>query len=132
MTLDELQIGNVYSFEVYAPQFLAGRFGRLVFEGGVNAALARKFDPIDQLYEQVFPALPEGTPHNVNRTWYIFKQLNGTSVAICDQWVIPSSLALIESTSFSVYLPNLSLSDEDKIRVALKAAGFSDFSITQV
>ena len=125
-----LSIGKTYSFSTVSPVFLGSKIVNAKLKSIADAETARKFAPIDQVWAQVYPTLPTGTINDVNAAvFYIFEALNKTTVVMAAPWIVEDSLTLIEATTITVTLSNASLSDVEKVRLALTATGFSNFAI---
>ena len=126
-----LNIGKVYSFNTKSPVFLGASIERAKLKSIVDADTARRFAPIDQLHAQIYPTLPTGTPNDVNAsTYYIFEGMNKSTVVMSEDWIVESSIEIIEHVEITVMIPRASLSDIQKVRTALSAANIKDFAIT--
>lgn len=124
------EIGKVYNFNTKSPTFLGAAILHAKLRSIVDATTARVFAPIDQTYAQIYPTLPVGSPANVNDSiYYVFEGLNKNTFVMSEHWIVESSIELIESVSVTVEIPESSLSDLDKIRHALTAAGIVGFTI---
>ena len=126
-----LNIGKVYSFNTKSPVFLGASIERAKLKSIVDADTARRFAPIDQLHAQIYPTLPTGTPNDVNAsTYYIFEGMNKSTIVFSEDWIVESSIEVIEHIEIVVTIPRASLSDIQKVRTALSAANIKDFAIT--
>jgi len=126
-----LIIGKVYSFNTKSPVFLGASIERAKLKSIVDADTARRFAPIDQLHAQIYPTLPTGTPNDVNAsTYYIFEGMNKSTIVFSEDWIVESSIEVIEHIEIVVTVPRASLSDIQKVRTALSAANIKDFAIT--
>lgn len=124
MVLDDLKVGKVYSFNTVSPQFLGTRIERAKLTAVTNTPGARFYTPVDQLYAQVYPSLPPGITKDINsRIWYVFEYQNGSTGVLCDQWIVESSLVLVESVGYRIYIPDASLGQGDMIKQALAGIG---------
>ncbi len=125
-----LEIGKVYTFNTLSPVFLGAVITRAKLKSIVDADTARRFAPIDQLHAQVYPTLPQGSPKDVNASiYYVFEGLNKSSVVLAASWIDMTSVEVIEHIDITIRIPQASLSDIEKARIALAAAGFKDFAI---
>lgn len=128
-----LSIGKVYTFNTQSPVFLGAVIERAKLSSIVDATTARKFAPIDQIFAQVYPSLPPGSPNDVNAAiYYVFEGLNKSVVVLAENWIVENSIQLIEHVSIRVDIPRMSLSDVEVVRRALSAANLKDFVITTV
>ena len=124
-------IRMVYTFNTLSPVFLGAKVVRARLTSIVDADTARKFAPIDQLHAQIYPTLPEGSPKDVSAsTYYIFEGQNSSVIVLAESWIDSSSIELIENVNIVVKVSSASLSDVDKVRIALSAADIKDFVIT--
>jgi hypothetical protein len=131
MLLKDTVVSNVYSFTTHSPVFLGAKIERARLISKCNVAMARKLSPIDQTYAQVFPGLPAGSVYNLaNEIYYVFELLNGDQVVMAGQWIIEDSLEEIHHVSYTVSIPNGDNGTADKISMALRAVGITDFSIS--
>ena len=125
-----LSIGKTYSFNTASPVFLGATITQAKLKSIVDADTARKFAPIDQTWAQIFPGLPAGTANDVeNMTFYIFSALNGDLLVMAEAWIIEDSIVTVGFVTHTVTFPRAALADATKIRIALTAAGLSDFVI---
>lgn len=121
----------MYSFNTKSPVFLGASIERAKLKSIVDADTARRFAPIDQLHAQIYPTLPTGTPNDVNAsTYYIFEGMNKSTIVFSEDWIVESSIEVIEHIEIVVTVPRASLSDIQKVRTALSAANIKDFAIT--
>ena len=124
------EIGKVYTFNTLSPVFLGAIIERAKLKSIVDADTARRFAPIDQLHAQVYPTLPANSPKDVaSSIYYIFEGQNKSTVVLSKSWIDETSIEVIEHIDITVRIPQASLGDIDKVRIALSAAGFKDFSI---
>ena len=126
-----LSIGKTYTFNTASPVFLGAVIEKAKLKSIVDADTARRFSAIDQMYAQVYPSLPAGTPNDVNgTTYYLFEGLNKSLIVMAEQWIVESSLEIVQHVSINVSIPQASLSDVERVRAALTAADIQNFSIT--
>lgn len=129
-TVVNFEIGKVYTFNTLSPVFLGAVIERAKLKSIVDADTARKFAPIDQLHAQVYPTLPANSPKDVNSSiYYIFEGQNKSTVVLAAGWIDFTSIEVIVYIDLTIRIPQSSLSDIEKARIALSAAGFKDFSI---
>ena len=127
----EFEIGKVYTFNTLSPVFLGAVIVRAKFKSKMDADTARRFAPIDQLHAQIYPSLPEGSPRDVNASlYYVFEGQNKTTIVLAESWIDMNSIEVIEHIDIKVHVARASLSDVEKVRVALSAAGIQDLVIT--
>lgn len=125
------EIGKVYTFNTKSPVFLGAVIERAKLKSIVDIDVARTMTPIDQLWAQIYPTLPTGTPNTPKASiYYVFEGLNKTRIVVADVWVVESSIQVIEHVTITATIPSASLNDVDVVRLALSAAGLKDFAIT--
>ena len=125
------EIGKVYTFNTLSPAFLGAVITRAKFKAMLNAEIARRFTAIDQTHAQVYPTLPPGSPKDPNSAvYYMFEGQNGQPIIFSEHWIDPLSVEVVEYVEITVRVVRASLSDVEKVRVALSAAGIKDFTIT--
>ena len=125
------EIGKVYTFNTVSPVFLGAVVKRATLKSIVDSDIARRFAPIDQLHAQIYPTLPVGSSKSPNTAvYYLFSGENKSTIVLSSEWVDHSSIEVIEHIDLTVRLPQSSLDDIEKIRIALTAAGLKDFTIT--
>lgn len=126
----EFEINKVYNFNTTSPTLLGTKVVEATFKGSVTAAVARRFAAIDQMYKNILPTLPEGTPVNVDdTTFYIFDGQNGKELILSSVWISESSITLVDHVTIVATLVNASIEDVEKVRIALSAAGLTDFVV---
>lgn len=131
MRLDELKIDSIYSFNTYAPAILTPRIENAKLKLVTGTEFARRFEPIDQVYSRVFRSLPEGTPKSIdNRVWYVFTALNGSTIVMCDQWIVESTIEEIHTVSYRVFIPEMGLGKDTDILHALAGIGIHNAVVT--
>ena len=129
-TITSFQIGKVYTFNTLSPVFLGAVISRAKLKSIVDAETARKFAPIDQLHAQVYPTLPANSPRDVNSSiYYIFEGQNKSTIVLAAPWIDFTSIEVIQHIDITIRIPQSSLEDVEKARIALSAAGFKDFEI---
>lgn len=125
-----LEIGKVYTFNTKSPVFLGAKHERVKLKSILDADTARKFAPIDQLHAQVYPTMPAGTPREIDASmYYVFEAPNRSQVVLSALWIEESSIEVIEHVDITVRMPQSSIGDIEKVRIALTASGFKDFQI---
>ena len=125
-----LTIGKTYTFSTISPVFLGSKIVNAKLKSIADADTARKFAPIDQTWAQVYPSLPLGTVNDANIvTFYLFETLNKSTVVMAAPWIVEDSVELITATTITATLSSASLSDVEKLRLALVASGFTNFTL---
>ena len=127
----EFSIDKIYTFNTNSPTHLGSKVERARFKGEVKASVARRFVAIDQQYKAILPTLPAGTPLSPDdTTFYIFDGQNGKEIILSSVWINEASIELIEHVTITAVLVNAQICDVEKVRIALSAAGLTDFTVT--
>jgi hypothetical protein len=120
-----------YDFEVYAPAILgASLFRGMKLISTMSYLDAVERENIDQIYRQVYPTLPVGTPNTPELTNYFrFITPSGEKKIIAEQWIVPETLTETKGIGFMVEFTNKKLEDVERIRRLLVGANETDWEI---
>lgn len=130
MDIKDMKVGKVYSLTMASPVIYGLRITNATLTAVANVDVARLVSPVDQQYAQIFPSLPDGTRYSVaDCNYYIFKQLNGETIALADQWIVEGSVELIERVVYKVTVYDGELGDAARITAALRAIGKTNFVV---
>lgn len=127
--MSNLQINNYYNFSLY-PNTVVGtsfRNAKLISILDYNTAL--KFSNVELYNKQIYPYLPSGTPSNHHNYIYYLFLYKDKKIVIANTWIIPSSIEVSTSTTYTITLENISNSQLNIIRDQLRVLGIS-FSIS--
>lgn len=125
-----VQIGKTYTFNTRSAAFLGAKIVRAKLKYFGDADTVRKDFSIDQLFAQIYPTLPAGSPKDVNASvYYVFEAQNGSKIVMAESWIDAASLEVVEHVTISVTIPQASLSDVEAVRIAISAAGIQNFAI---
>lgn len=126
-------VGKVYSFAMRSPVIYGARIEKARLAAIGDIEVAGLIAPVEQQYAQIYPALPSGTPYSAsNCKYYIFKQLNGETIAIADQWIVEGSIDEIVRIVYSIKVYDGNLGDIAKIKAALAAIGKTEVTVDTV
>ena len=126
-----LIVGNVYNFETLAPSILPTHFKNAKLEAELSFDMANTLDNVGLRYRQIFPILPPGSLDDpTKQKWYAFKTELNEKAYLCGQWINASTVTLVKNISLTIFVTNLNVGDDEKIRSLLVAAGFNSFSIS--
>lgn len=132
MLIMSLKVGLTYSLSTSAPAIFGSEMKKMKFEAAVSFDLANMITPIEQLYAQVYPSLPEPKHYGPkNETYYVFTQLNGTRIVLAESWIIESSIVETSAIPIRIDIADGKVGDIQRITNALQSLGFSQFSITE-
>lgn len=129
--MSDFVIGNVYNFSTKAPAILGATFTGVKVIGLVSYDIAITMANIDYKQRVVLPLLPQGTPTDPKSYQYVlFITQSGDKQVLALPWIEISTIELQTGTTVTSVVSNVSLSDVDKIRKLLIAAGYTNLSIT--
>lgn len=128
-----LQIGKIYTFNTFAPSILGTTIKNAKLKAILDYESATKIEAVILKHRSIFPLLPSGTIDNPESyTYYHFLSESGDKIIIAEPWIVESTVEIIEHINLQVTLPGVSLSDTSRIRDALNAMGYSNYSIKQI
>lgn len=128
-----LEIGKTYTFNTHAPSVLGTTIKNAKLKAIFDYETASKAEAIILKHRSIYPLLPSGTPDDPETyTYFQFQAESGERIIIADQWIVESTIEVITHINLQVSLPNVSLNDSTRIRDALNALGYTNFSIKQI
>ncbi len=128
-----LQIGKIYTFNTFAPSILGTTIKNAKLKAILDYESATKIEAVILKHRSIFPLLPSGTIDNPESyTYFHFLSESGDKIIIAEPWIVESTVEIIEHINLQVTLPGVSLSDTSRIRDALNAMGYSNYSIKQI
>lgn len=128
-----LKTGNVYTFNTKAPGILQATVKNAKMKGEIDYDIAIKYENIDLMYRQIYPALPPGTPDSpLTCTYYLFQSESGKMIVLADQWIDEGTVDLIDGVNFTVTFNNATFADIARVRDILNAATFTNYEIKQI
>lgn len=128
-----LQIGKIYTFNTFAPSILGTTIKNAKLKAILDYESATKIEAVILKHRAIYPLLPTGTIDNPESyTYYHFQSESGEKIIIAEPWIVESTVEIIEHINLQVTLPGVSLSDTSRIRDALNAMGYSNYSIKQI
>lgn len=126
-----MNIGKRYTFNTLAPAILGTTVRNAKVMAIADFRYACTFINVPLIQRNVFPSLPLGTPDSPEHyTYYVLEGESGNVTVLADAWIQESSIELYVASTINVSLPNVSLTDVQKIRDALNLMGYSGFNIT--
>lgn len=127
--MSNLQINNYYNFSLYPNTVIGTSFRNAKLISILDYNTALKFSNVELYNKQIYPYLPEGTPSNYHNYIYYLFLYKDKKIVIADTWIIPSSIEVSTSTTYTITLENISNSQLNIIRDQLRVLGIS-FSIS--
>ncbi len=132
MNVNNMTIGNSYSFATRSPTFLNARVtnARLIAMGDID--FARTVTPIDQLIAKVVPSLPAGPNYNpATEIYLVFTEENGNKKVLGARWIEPASIQEVTLTSYTIRCHTTDTHFQEQINAMMLAAGITNFSVTK-
>ena len=119
-------IGNYYDFSVYANSVLGANFTSARCTSIMDYDTALKFANIELIQKQILPYIPIGSLTDQKQyTYYLFKLKDGRNIVVADTWVIASSVQLVQSSTYTLKLYDVSTTQLNIIRDQLNLMGIS-------
>lgn len=119
------KINEHYSFSTYTNPIIATAYKAAKLASILDYKTAVKFGNIDLIQKQIFPYLPPGTPKNHNNYTYLLFDVNGKTVVIAEEWIIPNSVTQSEGKSYTLTLNNITSTQMAIVRDQLRLLGIS-------
>lgn len=128
-----LAIGKTYSFNTAAPSILGTIIKNAKLLAIFDYSTATTLDNVDLKFRAIYPLLPAGTPDSAESCiYYFFKSESGEKVVFADQWIVESTVEIIEHINFQVTFTDTSIGDISRVRDAINALGYTNYSIKQI
>lgn len=128
-----LEIGKSYNFHTQAPSILGTYISNAKCIGILDYTLANSYENIDLKFRQIFPLLPEGTSDTPeSEIYYRLITESGEKIIMANLWIQQASIEIVEHISFKVTFDNASIQDISRVRDALNALGYTNYSINQL
>jgi hypothetical protein len=127
-----LSIGKYYNFNTMAPSILGASIKNAKLLAILDYSTAITYDNIDLRYRTIYPVLPNGTPDNPELSiYYRFLSEAGEKIILADIWIQESTVEIVEHIRFQVAFTEASLEDIKRVKDAINALGYTNFTITQ-
>lgn len=118
-------LNRTYNFSLYPNSVIGSSFNNLKVLAILDYNNAIKYSNIELINRQIKPYLPPGTPTNhFNYTYYLFNYKD-KDLVIAEEWIIPSSIEEVTTTSVTIRLNNISTYQYNLIRDQLRLLGIS-------
>jgi len=128
-----LELGKTYTFNTRAPAILGASIVNAKLIGSIDYDSALAYDNIDLKYRTIYPLLPVGTPDKpTSSVYYRFLTQSGEKIVLADQWIDEATIELVDHINFKVTISQASISDMSRVRDAMLALGYTNFTIDQV
>lgn len=128
-----LTLGATYTFNTLAPSILGAIIQNAKLMSIMDYESAKHYDTIDLKYRSIYPLLPSGTPDQPEHTnYYRFMSESNEPIVIAETWIDESSLIAVEFVNIQVLIQQTNLSEISRIRNALNALGYSNYTIKTI
>ncbi len=129
MNLSDLSIGSTYSFSSHARSIWPD-VKEAMFDGFVGYNTASKIAPVAAQHQSAFTFLPKGTNSNASQLRYAIFIANNIEMVMAVDWINTSTIREVTAKVAMVEIAGVSVSDYNRIRAVLNAAGFNVTSIS--
>lgn len=132
MSITSDHLGKFVSFNLYPASILGSSYERVKVAAILDADSASSIADVASLHANVYPTLPQGSPSRYMD--YLYAKIihpNGTVGVVGLPW-IDGEITIHENIAIRVNIENASMSDIERVRKALIASGFNDFTISKV
>jgi len=126
-SLQEIQIGQRFSFEVYPSAILGNSYKDVILEGFISPSMAQAFgQDIAALHANVYRTLPASTPNDpLKYNWMRVKHPNGSFSTLGVPYVRPESVVVATTGVLDLRILDVSPADQTRILQMLSANGFT-------
>lgn len=126
-TINEINIGQRFSFEVYAPGRLGNNFKDVRLEGSMSAQMAANYGvDIYALHQNVYNSLPANTPNDpLQYSWVRIQMPNGDYQCLGVPYIRQESIQVSTGGSVILTFQNKTDADVQRILMSLSAIGQS-------
>ena len=122
---------GVYSFDVYPAALLPTSFNNVTIMAIMDTATANQYIDTMAMHVQVYPTLPAGTINDPNGYDYVKVQTATGNTAILGMaWINPSTVQLIQSSTITAVITNVSAADIPRIQNALAQNGYDSINLS--
>lgn len=127
------QLGKTYRFNTKAPALLGAIINNAKLLSIVDYETAITYENIDLKFRAIYPILPNGTPDDPSTCiFYRFKSESGEKIILADQWIDETTVEVIEHINFKVTFTDCAIGDIARVRDAVNALGYTNFTIVQL
>lgn len=125
-SINEIQIGQRFSFEVYPSSVLGNNFKDVRLEGRLSARLAISYGvDVVSMHANVYPTLPAGTPNDPMQYEYIRIQYpSGEFMVLGVPYIRPETIMVSTGGIIDLSFQDKTQADLERILQALSANGF--------
>lgn len=97
----------------------------------LDAETANNYINTATLHANLYPMLPAGTPNDPTAYPYLkLKLASGQTTVVGLPWIDDSSWVVQQRAKMTIVTDALTPDDQNKVKLALNSAGFSNFTIT--
>jgi hypothetical protein len=126
-SINDIQIGQRFSFEVYPSAILGNGFKDVTLEGFISPSMAQAFGmDIAAMHANVYRTLPATTPNDpLKYNWMRVKHQNGQFSTIGVPYVRPESVVVATEGVLDLRFTGVTAADQTRILNALAANGYT-------
>ena len=125
-----LDIGTAYNITMYAPAILGTGYRGATVTGLLDYGSAIQLEDVSAIHTSVLSVLPGGTPADPTKLVYVkIITAAGNTRVLALNW-ISAQPTVAATTSLTVVVSNITVSDIPTISAVLKAAGYNSFTIS--
>lgn len=126
-----LEIKQVYSFDVYPVALLGNNFKNVTIVGVMDQEQANREIDTQALHIQVYPTLPAGTPNRPDGYNYVkIKFPSGNTTILGMAWIKDSTVVQVSTSTITAVISNVAPTDVSRLRDALIQNGFSNIQLS--
>lgn len=128
--LYSLDIGTAYNITMYAPAILGTGYQGATITGLLDYNSAIQLEDVSAIHASVLALLPSGTPTDPTKLVYAkILTASGNVRVLALNWISVQP-TIATTTSVTVVIGNITVSDIPTISAVLKAAGYNSFTIS--
>jgi hypothetical protein len=124
-------LGSIVNFSQYAPAIIGQGYVGATVLAILDWESAQAYINPATVHASVYPSLPGGTPNDFTAYPYLkIKTASGQTTAVGFPWIIDSSYQVQTAAKLTIVVDSVSPSDQNNIKAALSALGFTNATIT--
>ncbi len=134
-TFNQLEVGNIISFETIAPSIINLKYTNVRFEGIVGWSIAKTMGDIFTLHNALYPSMDQATVKDDYRSYkyLLFIPTTGPNADIPQvlglPWILEGSLEVAGQENLSLIFPSISPANREYLYQLLRANGFVNFQV---
>lgn len=135
-SINNLNVGDVISFETIAPAILNLKYDQVIFDGVVSWSAAKSFEDIASLHRSLYPSMNQSEVKDDYRSYsyFLFQTTTGPKAnvpqALGIPWIKEDTLVISGAANINLLFPNITPDNQTYLFQLLKANGFTNFQVT--